>query len=202
MIKACKIQPGSIIWENVHISSASRVFRGIFQWILVILALFVGFLAISLLNILTPQSQTSSVDASNYTYSTVVAANNANITQAWCLLQSPTTIVQSTTLLSLCQSYLLTYYSTIGISVAISVSVIIIKSILKLFLTFLARFQRYESFNQQVSSLIVNLFLTYTFTTFFITFLLKANIYGVSFKTIITNFVTDAYLLSNAASIT
>lgn len=201
MIKECKTQPGSIIWENVHVTSCSRAVRWTIQALLVIVALFAGFLAISLLNILTPQTSTSSVDTSGYNYTTVVAASNATITQAWCLAQSPTTVLQSSTLLSLCQSYLLTYYSTIGISIAISVSVIVVKAILKLFLTFLARFQRYESYNQQVSSLIVNLFLTYTFTTFFITFLLKANIYNISFKTIITQFVTDTYLLSNSASL-
>ncbi|MBS1890027.1 MAG: hypothetical protein JST59_01935 [Actinobacteria bacterium] len=45
------------------------------------------------------------------------------------------------------------------------------------------------------------MFLTYTFTTFVITFLLKANIYNISFKSVITMFVTNEYLLSNANSI-
>jgi len=67
--------------------------RWLFQAIFVTIALFLGFLAISLLNILAPQSQTSDVDVSSYTYSTVVSANNANITQAWCLIQDPTTVV-------------------------------------------------------------------------------------------------------------
>ncbi|MBS1890026.1 MAG: hypothetical protein JST59_01930 [Actinobacteria bacterium] len=133
-IKECKIQPGSIIWENVHITPCSRFVRWILQSVLVIVALFLGFLVISLLNILTPQSQTSSVDTTGYTYSSVVAANNANITQAWCLGQNPTDVFQSNTLLALCQTYLLNYYSTLGITIAISVSVIIIKSLLKLFL--------------------------------------------------------------------
>lgn len=43
----------------------------------------------------------------------------------------------------------------------------------------------------------MNLFLTYTFTTFIITFLLQARILDISFKFVITRFISDPTLLSN-----
>jgi hypothetical protein len=92
-VKECKVQPGSILWENVHITEGSRFFRWLLQAILVFIGLVAGFLVISLLNIITPQSTTSSVDVTNYTYATVVAASNSSITQAWCLAQLPTVFI-------------------------------------------------------------------------------------------------------------
>lgn len=114
-------------------------------------------------------------------------------------MQNPQTVYSSTSLNALCGSYLLAYYTQIGLSVAIALSIILIKSILKIFITFLAKFQRYESFGQQASSLIVNLFVTYTFTTFVITFLLQANILTISFKSIIKGFISNADLLNNVS---
>lgn len=201
-VKACTIQPGSIIWENVHITATSRFIRLLIQTLFVIVGIFAGFLILSFLNILTPMSSTPTVDVSNYTYQTVISTNNSAITQSWCLSQSPTTVYNDQQLLALCQAFLVDYYVGIGLSVAISVSVIVIKSLLKIFLTWLAKFQRYESQNQQVSSLIVNLFLTYTFTTFVITFLLQANLFKISFKTIINGFISSDYLRKNSAALT
>lgn len=151
---------------------------------------------LSLLNILAPPG-TSTTQTSLLTYEDVVTKNIDETTKAWCLNQNPTEVYSTAKLLKLCQFHLLSYYSEIAISVAISLSVIIIKSVLKVFLTYLAKFQRYSSFNQQSSSLITNLFLTYTFTTFVITFLLQANVLSISFKMVISRFVSDPYLLKN-----
>lgn len=109
-VKPCFIQPGSIIWENIHISNCSRYVRWFIQLILLIAAVFVGFLIISFLNILTPTS-TTLVDASGETYATVIAKNDASITKAWCLLQSPTEVISNSSLLSMCQTYLIAYYA-------------------------------------------------------------------------------------------
>jgi hypothetical protein len=94
----------------MHISEFSRYVRWAIQLILLIGAVFLGFLVLSLLNIVTPTS-TTLIDASNETYDTVIAKNTIDITKAWCLMQNPTSILTNENLLAMCQTYLLAYYS-------------------------------------------------------------------------------------------
>ena len=105
------------------------------------------------------------------------------------------------TLGSLCQGYVLKYYTTISISVGISIIVVLIKSIMKNIVYYLSKFQRFSSYNHRTSYLIMNLFITYICTTVIITILLQSNFLGISFKMIIKNFINNAYLIDNASSL-
>jgi hypothetical protein len=73
------MQPGSILWENIHITAISRFVRYLAQFIFIIILIFIGFLFISLLNILSPQTKTTTIDTTAYNYTTVIAANSTSI---------------------------------------------------------------------------------------------------------------------------
>ena len=80
IIKNCTVQPGEIIWENIHLSNCSRLVRWIFQTLFIIIASVLAFIGLSLINIATPQSTTSTIDVSTLTYSEVILRANATIT--------------------------------------------------------------------------------------------------------------------------
>ena len=54
-VKPCTVQPGSIIWENIHLSKYSRLTRWVLQSVFIILASLFGFFLLSFINIATPQ---------------------------------------------------------------------------------------------------------------------------------------------------
>lgn len=174
VVKHCEVQPGSIIWENIHLGSFSRLLRWIAQTVFIIIASVVSFIGLSLVNIASPQYSFSSLDTSSYTYNQVVAGSNSSIVEAWCLSQDPTDVLASSSLLSLCATYLNSYYSALGISICISVGVVVVKLVLEKVVYYISRFQRPASYNQQTSSLTINYFVIYFVTTFILTILLQA----------------------------
>ena len=54
------------------------------QFILILVIVAIGFLLISLLNVLVPTYDTS-IDTSSYTWSTIQEESNVDIVEAWCI---------------------------------------------------------------------------------------------------------------------
>ena len=54
------------------------------QFILILAIVAIGFLLISLLNVLVPTYDTS-IDTSSYTWSTIQEESNVDIVEAWCI---------------------------------------------------------------------------------------------------------------------
>lgn len=65
----------------------------------------------------------------------------------------------------------------------------------------IAKFQRYTTATEQSVAIMTNLLITYVTTTALITFLMQANVFSISFKSIIGHFVTDATLKQNLSTI-
>jgi len=66
----------------------------------------------------------------------------------------------------------------------------------------IAHFQRYNTHTEQSVAIMTNLFLTYLSTTVIITFLMQANVFSISFKSVISYFIKDASLLENLGKLT
>lgn len=148
--------------------------RALVQYILLFASLAVGFLIISLLNILAPPS-TTSINTSSYTSTTILLESNTTIVQSWCI-SNEISILQlgsSSTIYNYCWSFIVQYFLKILITVGISVAVVIIKVVLKKFIMFLARFKRYKTQSEQSRDMVFNLFLAYLATTVMITFLVN-----------------------------
>lgn len=84
----------------------------------------------------------------------------------------------------------------------ISLLIVIFKQILKLIVIAIAKFQRYKDHTQTATNVMTNLMITYICTTVLITFLLQANIFGLSFKRVVKIFTSNASMISNAESLT
>ena len=69
-------------------------------------------------------------------------------------------------------------------------------------MVFIAKFQKYTTHTEQSVAIMTNLLITYISTTVLITFLMQANVFKISFKSIIKNFIQDQSLLNNLASLT
>lgn len=54
------------------------------QFILILVIVAIGFLLISLLNVLVPTYDTS-IDTSSYTWSTIQEESDVDIVEAWCI---------------------------------------------------------------------------------------------------------------------
>ena len=171
-VKACHTQPTDILWENQHVNWSTRWLRVVIQYILLLVALAIGFLIISFLNILVPAS-TSSISTSQYTSTTILSVANTTIIQSWCITNQISVLQagSSSTIYNFCRSYIFQYLLKIIITIGISVSVVVIKFILKKFILFLARFKRYKTQSEQSRDMVFNLFLAYLATTVMITFL-------------------------------
>lgn len=79
---------------------------------------------------------------------------------------------------------------------------VIVKVILEKIVYYISRFQRPASYSQHTSSLTINYFVIYFVTTFILTILLQAEVFGISFKYLIVNFLSDPYLISNLNNLT
>ena len=66
-IEPCDVQPGGILWENVHVTWKTRWMRFFFQSLLLLVLVIGGFLFISYLNIAVQPETFDSVDTSTYT---------------------------------------------------------------------------------------------------------------------------------------
>jgi hypothetical protein len=65
----------------------------------------------------------------------------------------------------------------------------------------IAKFQRYTTATEQSVAIMTNLLITYATTTALITFLMQANVFSISFKSIIGHFITDPTLKINLSTI-
>lgn len=88
------------------------------------------------------------------------------------------------------------------IKVGIAVTIIVLKAVIKIVMVFIAKFQKYTTHTEQSVAIMTNLLITYISTTVLITFLMQANVFKISFKSIIKNFIQDQNLLNNLASLT
>lgn len=88
------------------------------------------------------------------------------------------------------------------IKVGIAVTIIVLKAVIKIVMVFIAKFQKYTTHTEQSVAIMTNLLITYISTTVLITFLMQANVFKISFKSIIKNFIQDQSLLNNLASLT
>lgn len=75
------------------------------------------------------------------------------------------------------------------------------KAIIKIIMIFIAKFQKYSTHTEQSVAIMTNLLITYVSTTVLITFLMQANVFKISFKSIIKGFITDPTLLDNLSQI-
>jgi len=85
------------------------------------------------------------------------------------------------------------------IKVGIAVTIIVLKAVIKIVMVFIAKFQKYTTHTEQSVAIMTNLLITYISTTVLITFLMQANVFKISFKSIIKNFIQDQSLLNNLA---
>lgn len=85
------------------------------------------------------------------------------------------------------------------IKVGIAVTIIVLKAVIKIVMVFIAKFQKYTTYTEQSVAIMTNLLITYISTTVLITFLMQANVFKISFKSIIKNFIQDQSLLNNLA---
>ena len=145
IVKACHTEPGEIIWENQHVTWSTRWLRVLIQYILLLLALSVGFLLISFLNILVPASN-SSIDTSAYNSTSILAVTDKTIIQSYCI-SNQVDILQdsSSTIYSFCWDYIYKNLLKTGITIGIAIGVVLIKFILKHFVIFLSQFRRYKT---------------------------------------------------------
>ena len=80
---------------------------------------------------------------------------------------------------------------------AISLSIVVIKLLLKLIVIAIAKFQRYKNHTELATNIMTNLLIIYICTTVLITFLLQANIFGISFKKAVKFLISDNDFLAN-----
>lgn len=104
-------------------------------------------------------------------------------------------------LTTLCSGYIKKYYLKIAITVGIALAVLVIKKVINLVVVFLAKFQRYKSHTEQSKDITQNLFITYICTTVLITILLQAVLGNISFKTLISYFISNDYLTENLSAL-
>ena len=123
--------------------------------------------------------------------------NNSTISYNWCISHTVSEINASQDLKDLCADDLREYYKLIGIFIAVSFVVILIKEIMIRVIYLLGRLQKYHSYNEYHSWLLVGLFLVNVTTTMFITVMVQADINGVSIKRIMTLFTSDPTILLN-----
>lgn len=79
--------------------------------------------------------------------------------------------------------------------------VVILKAVIKIIMVLIGKFQRYTSHTEQSVTIMTNLLIAYLSTTVLITFFMQANVFSISFKSIIKNFISDADLLNNLSKI-
>ena len=80
--------------------------------------------------------------------------------------------------------------------------IIVLKAVIKIIMISIAKFQRYTTHTEQSVAIMTNLLITYISTTVLITFLMQANVFKISFKSIIRNFIQDQALLQNLGQMT
>lgn len=178
LVLPCHIEPSSIIWENMHIGKLSRTLRTLLQMLLVLLITFLAVMLILVLLLLVPPQSTSSINTSSYSYEQVVNENNASVTQSWCLNQKPEAIHVDAALKKLCEVYFSMYFSEIGISFGVSIAVVIVALLLVLVVRSLVRFQRYKTYNEEVSSSIDSLLFANILTTSILTMLVHLHLFS------------------------
>jgi hypothetical protein len=79
--------------------------------------------------------------------------------------------------------------------------IVILKAVIKIIMVLIGKFQRYTSHTEQSVTIMTNLLIAYLSTTVLITFFMQANVFSISFKSIIKNFISDADLLNNLSKI-
>lgn len=195
VISNCKTEPGSVIWENVHINWGTRWMRLLLQFLLILLIIAICFCAISFLNVLTPHQDTN-VSTDSYTWADISVESNTTIVEAWCIKN----IYASDTYSSVCSSYWSEYVRGIIYQVCISFVIIIFKFIVQKVMVGIAKFQRYTDHTEQSVTITTNLFLTYISTTVLITFLMQAYIFKISFKSLVLKLTSNTYIVDNLNS--
>ena len=141
---------------------------------------------------LTPPSK-DTVDTSSYNWTTIQEESNTTLVESWCIKElsfSATSSYQT-----LCYKYWKQYIISILIKVGIAVVIVVLKAVIKIIMVSIAKFQRYTTHTEQSVAIMTNLLITYISTTVLITFLMQANVFKISFKSIIKNFIQDQSLL-------
>lgn len=139
-IEPCEVQPGGILWENVHVTWKTRWMRFFFQSLLLLVLIVGGFLFISYLNIAVAQESYDSVDTSTYTETTILTETNATIINSWCIKHIDSKV---TSVATFCDSYWNTYYLNTFLVLMTSVAIVVFKLIVKFIVIGVAKFQRY-----------------------------------------------------------
>ena len=76
-----------------------------------------------------------------------------------------------------------------------------LKAIIKIIMILIAKFQKYTSHTEQSVAIMTNLLITYISTTVLITFLIQANVFQISFKSVMKSLISDKDLLLNLSLI-
>lgn len=170
VVEKCYTEPGGIIWENVHVTWATRWIRMLVQFIFILAIIAGGFLFISFLNILTPDDNSSGVDTSSVTVDNIASVTDTTVIKVWCI-NNLSTYYNDTTISKICYDYWYSYIIGILITVGISLAVVVFKLLVKIIVIGLAKFQRYSNHTEQSVTMMTNLMITYISTTVLITFL-------------------------------
>ena len=133
------------------------------------------------------------VDTSSYNWTTIQEESNTTLVESWCIKELSFSAASSYQ--TLCYKYWKQYIISILIKVGIAVVIVVLKAVIKIIMVSIAKFQRYTTHTEQSVAIMTNLLITYISTTVLITFLMQANVFKISFKSIIKNFIQDQSLL-------
>lgn len=157
-----------------------------------------GFLLIAFLNVLVPPARVL-VDTEQYTWAMIQGESNSTIVESWCIKSLS---LSAGAYESVCYSYWKSYIFANLIKIGIAVVIVVLKSLIKIIMVSIAKFQRYQTHTEQSVTVMTNLLITYISTTVLITFLMQANIFHISFKSIIHGLIRDPTLLANLSQMT
>lgn len=168
------------------------------QFVIILAVIAGGFILISFMNILLPPNK-QNVDTSAYNWTDIQTSSNTTIVEAWCVKNMQFSTSSSYYLV--CYPYWKAYVLSVALKIGIAVAIVVMKAIIKIIMIFIAKFQKYSTHTEQSVAIMTNLLITYVSTTVLITFLMQANVFKISFKSIIKGFITDPTLLDNLSQI-
>lgn len=168
------------------------------QFVIILTVIAGGFILISFMNVLLPPNK-QNVDTSSYDWTSIQASSNTTIVEAWCVKNME--FSSTSTYYLVCYPYWKAYVLSIALKIAIAVVIVVLKALIKIIMVFIAKFQKYSTHTEQSVAIMTNLLITYVSTTVLITFLMQANVFQISFKSIIKGFIADPNLLNNLSQI-
>jgi hypothetical protein len=151
-----------------------------------------------MLNVLNPPITTSNIDSSIYNQFKIRFVTDQSIVRSWCLNNNDLVLASPGSDFGLlCSKYLTSNVSRILISIAIAFAIMVIKYVLKYTVLYLSKFMRYKTHTEEAIEMTKNLFLTYFFSTVFITIFMQARFENFSPKDLVKYISSSETILMN-----